>query len=109
MERTEITILKPTLTPEGAGVYLWCTLFRMILRTTVIWAGFAILVPGLGIAWYMVLIALVMLNHLLWRPSEEGVIAANKLAADSKTARDKKKAVNSTKTDNQLFSQRVNS
>ena len=109
MERTEVTVHKPALDPGAIGIYLWSTLFRLLLRTTVIWGGFAILVPALGIAWYMVFIALVMLNHLIWRPTDASITSANNSAAISKAALARKNAEKSAKTDNQILVHRANS
>lgn len=108
MERTEITVHKPALAPEAIGIYYWSALFRLLLRSTVLWAGFAILLPELGVAWYMVLIVLVMLNHLIWLPQESAITSANNSAALGLSSAAKKKAAKSAKNDNVIFSQRVN-
>ena len=106
-DHVTMTLRKQLLDPRAAGFYLFGAVGRLLISSTVIWAGFAILVPALGVTWYSVLIVLIMLNHLNWLKSDAAITAANDAYAANKSTLARKDAKTGTKIDSELLVKRV--
>lgn len=107
MGHTEITVHRPVLDPQAMGYYSILAIGRLLLRTSMIWGGIAILAPQLGVAWYAVFIVLVMLNHLLWVRTDVSVVAANNAVRAHTPVLARSKGAKEAQLDNDLFMQRV--
>lgn len=106
-EHIAVTIHKQLLDPRAAGYFLVWAVWRLLVSSTVIWAGFAILVPWVGVTWYGVLIVLIMLNHLNWGKLDAAIESANQSLRAERPVTTRKKGERATKNDNELLAKRV--
>lgn len=108
-DHVTVTVRKQLLDPHASLLFLMGAICRLLVASTVIWGGFAILAPWLGVTWYAVLIVLIMLNHLNWAKTDSGITAANMAYEAHKPTLARKAARAATKNDNRLFAERANS
>lgn len=64
MQTAQSVVIEPPALDQDAKGYMLSTLMFLAMRTLLIWGAIAILIPGFGITFWMVLVALVGLNAL---------------------------------------------
>ena len=84
-EQNTVVIESPTL-DKGVKGYSFAALFLLAFRTLIVWGAIAILIPWFGIAYWMVLVALIGLSALVGPPRYALVESMNRASRAARTA-----------------------
>ena len=76
-----VVIEPPRLDPDAKGV-LFSALILVALRTLLVWAAIAILIPGFGITYWMVYVAIVGISALKGSQPYALTHSANRVARE---------------------------